>query len=318
LAQRLEVASVFIGQGHSVQKVIKIASIANSTWHSQYHRVKEDKRKDNPGRPVPGYTVNPDGSIIVDNLIVTALLDYRSRKEFANGGGYHKLSEYLRRDYNYVVNPKKIYRLCSENDLLLPKRKKRKKPKSKICINRVITRPHQMWELDLKYGYVHGENRFFFILAIIDVYMKLIVNYYIGLRCTGRDLVFTLEDAIKKFEILDKTQLVIRSDNGSQMTSNAFISHIGSYKEDQLLHELIPPATPNKNAHIEAFNSIIEIEFLQPRYFITYGQAYQETVEFMEFYNTSRIHGSLKLKPPMEVYEQYMMGQDIDIKAIRV
>ncbi|MCP3923183.1 MAG: hypothetical protein GY714_11425 [Desulfobacterales bacterium] len=27
------------------------------------------------------------------------------------------------------------------------------------------------------------------------------------------------------------------------------------------MHELIPPATPNKNAHIEAFYSILEIEF---------------------------------------------------------
>ncbi len=318
MAQRIEIAGGFIEQGYSVQEIIKFASIANSTWYSQKHKLKADKRKGNPGRPAPGYTVNPDGLIIVDNLIVSALLDYRSRKEFANGGGYQKLTEYLRRDYHYHVNPKKIYRLCSENGLLLPKRKKRKKPRSKICVNRVITKPHQMWELDLKYGYVHGENRFFFILAIIDVYMRLIVNYYIGLRCTGKDLVFTLENAIKKYEILDKKQLIIRSDNGSQMTSNVFLNHIGSYREDQVLHELIPPSTPNKNAHIEAFNSILEIEFLQPRYFMTYGQAYQETVGFMEFYNNRRIHGSLKKKTPMEVNEQYIMGHNIDIEAIRV
>ena len=175
-----------------------------------------------------------------------------------------------------------------------------------------------MWELDLKYGYVHGENRFFFIMAIIDVYMRLIVNYYIGLRCTGNDLAFTLEAAIRKHEILDSNQLVIRSDNGSQMTSNAFINHINSYKQDQVVHELIPPATPNKNAHIEAFNSILEVEFLQPRYFMTYGQAYQETVGFMKFYNTRRIHGSLKKKTPMEVYEQYKMGQGIELEAVRI
>lgn len=301
-----------------MQKVISYASIANSTWYQQSKKVEEDGRKNNPGRPIPGYTVNPDGSIIPDGLIVSALENYRSRKEFANGGGYQKLSQYLRRDYNYRVNPKKVYRLCQENSLLLPQKKKQKKRKSKISINRVITGPFQMWQLDLKYGFIHGENRFFFIMAIIDVYMRLIVNYYIGLRCTGKDLVFTLDNAVKEFNIPDKEQLVIRSDNGSQMTSNVFIDHVQGFGEDQILHELIPPATPNKNAHIEAFNSILEIEFFQPRYFMSYTQAYRETVDFMEFYNTFRIHGSLNSRTPMETYELYKRGQELNIPNIKV
>lgn len=202
--------------------------------------------------------------------------------------------------------------------MLLPKIKKRKKPRSKRSVNRLITSPHQMWELDLKYGFIHGENRFFYILAIIDVYMRLIVNYYMGLRCTGKDLVFTLNNAIKEYKILDQDQLVIRSDNGSQMTSNVFIKNINNFGEDQLLHELIPPATPNKNAHIEAFNSILEIEFLQPRYFMTYGQAYLETMEFMKFYNTTRIHRSLKYRTPLEVFESFKRGEDLRIPPIKV
>lgn len=192
MAQKLDVAKSFVEKGHRVQKIISYASIANSTWYHQDKKVEEDGRKNNPGRPIPGYTVNPDGAIIPDELIVSALVNYRTRKEFANGGGYQKFSHYLRRDYNYTVNPKKIYRLCREHSLLLPHKKKLHKRRSRRCINRIITGPFQMWQLDLKYGFVHGENRFFFILAIIDVYMRLIVNYYIGLRCTGKDLVFTL------------------------------------------------------------------------------------------------------------------------------
>jgi putative transposase len=175
-----------------------------------------------------------------------------------------------------------------------------------------------MWELDLKYGFIHGENRFFFIMAIIDVFMRLIVNYYIGLRCTGKDLVFTLNNAISEYKIFHKDQLVIRSDNGSQMTSNVFIKNINEIGADQLIHELIPPATPNKNAHIEAFNSILEIEFLQPRYFMTYGQAYSETTEFMEFYNTRRMHGALKYRTPMQIFELFKKGKDLNIPAVKV
>ncbi|NRA47350.1 MAG: hypothetical protein HRU09_20565 [Oligoflexales bacterium] len=36
--------------------------------------------------------------------------------------------------------------------------------------------------------------------------------------------------------------------------------------EIDLGHEFIPPACPNKNAHIESFFSILETEFLQTRY----------------------------------------------------
>jgi hypothetical protein len=36
--------------------------------------------------------------------------------------------------------------------------------------------------------------------------MRLIVNYYIGLRCTGKDLAFTLDNAVKEFNILHKEQ----------------------------------------------------------------------------------------------------------------
>ncbi|MCP3923182.1 MAG: transposase [Desulfobacterales bacterium] len=53
-----------------------------------------------------------------------AIGKYRNLKEFANGGGYQKLTHYLRRDYNYFVNSKKVYRLCKENDFLLPKKRK--------------------------------------------------------------------------------------------------------------------------------------------------------------------------------------------------
>jgi putative transposase len=126
-------------------------------------------------------------------------------------------------------------------------------------------------------------------LPSIDVFVRYVVNYHIGLSCTGRDLVLALNIAVEKHK-LDTNQLIIMSDKGSQMTSKVFIKNMGNYNND-IIHELIPPATPNKNAHVEAFNSILEIEFMQVRYFHSYSQAYDETVEFIHKYNTERIHG---------------------------
>ncbi len=49
----------------------------------------------------------------------------------------------------------------------------------------------------------------------------------------------------------------IRTDNGSQFISNAFAA---TCDELELIHERIPVKTPNMNAHIESFHSILEEE----------------------------------------------------------
>src|SRR5690625_856701 len=37
-----------------------------------------------------------------------------------------------------------------------------------------------------------GEDRFFFVQSVIDVYDRMIVDYHIGLSCTGQDAALTL------------------------------------------------------------------------------------------------------------------------------
>lgn len=309
---------MFIKKGYKTSLVLKYTGVSSSSWYYYLKEKKNDRRVNNKGRPIPGYTINPNGKIIPDGMIINALRSFRDNKNFANGGGYHKLSEYLRRDFGYHVNDKKVYRLCKENNLLLPKKKKSRKRKSKICTNIEVSGANQLWELDIKYGHIYGENRFFYILIIIDVYLRYVVGYHIGLHCTGKDLAFTLKNAIDKHctNLSSKKALYIRSDNGTQMTSNAFIESFGSYSEGRVIHELIPPATPNKNAHVESFNSILEIEFMQPRYFGSYEQAYSETVDFINFYNSKRIHGALKYKTPLEMLSLAREGKEVNLKSV--
>ncbi len=317
MAERLEVSKIFIDEGNKTQQVIKYSGVSSSTWYNHLNKKGVDGRRENRGRPLPGYSFNQRGERVYDEAILCALKSYRSKIEFVNAGGYHKLSHYLYRDYGYTVNHKKVYRLCKDNKLLLPRRKKVSKVKGKrICQNHTISRPDELWELDLKYGYIHGEERFYFVLIIIDVFVRYVVNYHIGLGCTGKDLVLALNVAVEKHK-LDTSQLIIRSDNGSQMTSKVFIKNM-EYYNNEIIHELIPPATPNKNAHVEAFNSILEIEFMQVRYFHSYSQAYDETVEFIHKYNTERIHGSLKWKTPSEARKVYLNGGDLGIKEVRL
>ena len=161
--------------------------------------------------------------------------------------------------------------------------------------------------MDIKYGYVTGEDHFFFILSYIDVFTRQIVGYHIGKRCEAADVVSALKSAMLKRQLYgnENTKLpVIRSDNGPQFISGLFES---TCEELGLEHERIPPRTPNMNAHIESFHRLLEDGCLSSEEFDSYGQAYEAVVNFMEFYNDRRLHSSLHYMPPDEFHKKHLI-----------
>lgn len=301
----------------SQTKIIEVADISSSTWYKKKNPKDEDRRKFNQGRPKTTVSKANGGNIVSDTEVIAALKNLRAMPLFQNGGGYKKMAVYLQRHFGFHLNNKKVYRLCKESDLLLPKRNKKSQRRTPIAINRTVSRPFQLWELDIKYGYIHGEQRFFFVMAIIDVYLRYIVGFHIGLQCLGSDLVRTLKLAMERMNLPDSNSLVIRMDNGPQMTSNRMFK-FAQDNSSQLLHELIPVQTPNKDAHIESFYSILELECFHVNLFQSYLEAYQITSEFIRAYQTERIHGSLKNRTPQECLELYRNGTLSGIKNIRL
>ena len=117
--------------------------------------------------------------------------------------GYRKLTVLLKRDYHLIISKKKVYRLCKQEEILRPQRKLKNKHPRKLARNRIITGSNQLWETDIKYGYIHGENRFFYILSVIDVYDRMIVEHFKGLSCTGTDAAATLKRAMIRRELVN-------------------------------------------------------------------------------------------------------------------
>lgn len=309
---------MFISKWNSIKKVLDFAALPRSTWYAQD---KGRKRLDpiKRGRKPTKFSQGPGDIYIRDEKISELLKSYRANAFFHNGGGYRKLSRYINREHGIKINHKKVYRLCKENNLLLPANKKKKAKRTRACINRIIDCPNRLWEFDIKYGFIHGENRFFYLLTFVDVFSRKVVGYYMGLSCKANDLVFTLNDALMREGIEDHNELMIRSDNGSQMTSNIFADAVEQIMSNTTIsgHEFIPPSTPNKNAHIESFFSIVETELFQTRFFNSFKEAYEKTVEFINFYNQRRIHGSLRFYSPIEALERFNLGIR-EIKEVRV
>lgn len=304
MEQRREVVINFIQKNSCISKVCFFAGLNRSCFYYKNHCNTVIKS----GRPIPGYTINRDEVIIFDEQIVRYLKEYRSQKEFINSGGYQKLTRYMQEEKSIYINHKKVYRLCIENNLLLDRQKKNRNYKKERCQYTEVYRPNQLWQFDIKYGYIHGEQRFFYILIFLDVFSKKVVNYHIGKSCKSGDLIFTLGEALKKENVVAEDNLIIRSDNGPQMSSSQFFYYLKRL-ELKLSHEFIPPRTPNRNAYVEAFNSIIEIELLSVRYFRNFVESYDAVVEFIDFYNNRRIHGSIKFMPPQKFINQFNQGE---------
>lgn len=211
-----------------------------------------------------------------------------------------------------ILNHKKSYRLCKELGLLQKRRRKKFKHPRRLPRNQIVNGPNQLWQMDLKYGYVAGYDRFFYLFDIIDVFDRNIVGYYVGSSCSAKNVCTTVRAALQKRVLPGESLPTVRTDNGTHFVSNAF----GEMCEElKLIHERIPPKTPNMNAYIESFHNNIESDLFSKEYFNTYEEAYQCVDRYMEFYNERRYHGSLKRMSPV----QYMSAwKEKQIDAIEI
>ena len=279
--------------------MLKYVGLLRSTYY--YHISTENKSKAKPqnvGRPLVGYSYNTSKDIVCDEEIKEYIMEAIQGEAFYYG--YHKITQYLRKRFNLIINHKKVYRLCKELGIMKKQRITKPPVKSKISVNRVVKKSNELWEADIKYGYITGENKFFFVLSVIDVFDRSIIDYYMGYSCTGADAASLLRRSLLKRNLFNSEKKpVIRTDNGPQFISHAFED---CCQEIEIYHERIPSRTPNKNAHIESFHRIFQDECIGIYEFESYRDAYAEVSSFMKRYNNLRLHSSLKYMSPNEFY----------------
>jgi len=300
-------AKRWISKGFNVNLVLGFVGLASSTYYENISReefmaVVNNSGKAGVGRPKTQFSYTLDDKKIADEQIKEWLCELVCGDGFPYG--YKKLTAALADDYSLVINHKKVYRLCKELDILKPQRICKPKHPRRLAQRSEVTGPNQLWEMDIKYGYIHGEERFFFQLSVIDVFDRCVIDYHLGLRCTAKDACRVLRNALKKRGI--KPGMImprVRTDNGPQFIANLFEEVC---RKLNIVHERIPVRTPNLNAHIEAFHSILEDDCYSRHQFRSYAEAYEQVSLYMEYYNQRRRHGSLKNMAPQRYYEAIM------------
>ena len=289
--------SAYRSRGMNISRILVLLKIPRSTFYFSpptVHLESGRKRSSVTGKiTASGIIVLSEQQLLQD---ITDLLG----REFVCYG-YKKVTRYLQRS-GYLINKKKVFRIMRESHILNHTYNYRSPAKRVVESIVHVNAPNEVWEMDIKYIYIHGENRTAYLFAIIDCFTREVVGKYLGYHCTSSDVRRTMDFAFMDRGTNAISKVRIRSDNGTQFISRIVELFLSSSK---IAHERIHPATPKEDAHIESFNSILEKEVIRRFEFSSFEDAESTIDRFIAFYNNERLHSAIDYKAPGEVYEEW-------------
>lgn len=275
----------------SIDSLCKWADIAKS---SQYYKAHPGQRGMKPST----HTQLRGNALVANDLVVDQIRSILSMDYCVYG--YYKITSELR-DLEYLINKKKVYRLMKDNHLLSGKRIKVQGKRKWVQHRRIeAKRPLEYLCLDLKYVWVEGEKRWYYQLAIIDVFSRRILCWIFQRSVRQTDVIALMRWLDLRFGLKG---VIIRNDNGSQFIANSVRQTLQELEAKQ---EFTHVATPEENAYIEAFHSIEQTELIDRFTFSSFYDAKQHIEKYMYWYNCKRKHGAIGNITPMQKWEQGM------------
>lgn len=260
--------------------------------HSSYYRKPSLGRKGNTASEL---TYNRTKGWVNQQTVLLAVKTVLSH-EFIDCG-YRLMTSYLQKD-GYVINHKKLYRIMSEEGLLkLENRINRSGSGRKfVKFRKVVTsRPFECLEMDIKMVWIPDAGKNAYLLSIIDVHTRRILKDYFSFSIRQDKVIGFLCQLLLDYQ--HPKSVVIRSDNGSQFIAKNVREYLDMIGVEQ---EFTHVATPEENAHIEAYHGILKKEVFERVDYRSFGEIEQILKRYVVFYNNTRLHGLLGRITPMD------------------
>lgn len=157
-----------------------------------------------------------------------------------------------------------------------------------------VVRSNQVWMIDITY--VPMEKGFLYFFGIIDVYSRKILGWSVSNSMDAQWVCKCVQDTINQFG----TPEIINSDQGSQFTSEEYISLIKNYQTIKI--SMDGKGRAIDNVYIERFFRTLKYEKLYICPASDGLELYKNCKEFIEYYNSQRSHSSLCNETPDNVY----------------
>jgi putative transposase len=248
------------------------------------------------GKRVSTHTLHR-GVLVPNETVLGFIRDYFLKEQYC-AYGYDMINDELRKT-GFLINKKKTYRLMDENHLLMGKVIRSKGKRKWVTYRRInAVKAMEYLCLDIKYVWVQGEGRWYYLLSIMDVFSRKILTYLFQKSVRKMDVINLFRMLHLRFNLKG---VIIRNDNGSQFIANLVREFLMKLEAQQ---EFTHVATPEENAYIEAFHSILDRELIQRIEFTSFYDAKNHIVQYMEWYNDRRRHKEIGRITPNQKWAQ--------------
>lgn len=216
--------------------------------------------------------------------------------------GRPRLTAELRRQ-GWVVNPKRVYRLMREDNLLCVRKRKfvvttdsnhGRKIYPNLARDMVLTGVDQLWVADITY--IRLAEEFVYLAVVLDAYSRRVIGWALD-RTIEDDLTLAaLRMALSQRTVLPG--LVHHSDRGSQYASGDYTDLL---KDNGIDISMSRKGNPWDNAACESFMKTLKYEEVLRNEYRDLADARASIREFLEkVYNEQRLHSALGYRPPVE------------------
>jgi len=155
-----------------------------------------------------------------------------------------------------------------------------------------ITRINQVWSTDITY--IPMETGFLYLTAVIDWYSRYILSWKLSNSLEGSFCQEVLKEALE-LGIPD----IFNTDQGCQYTSTDFTSIL---LEKGILISMDGRGRALDNIFIERLWRTVKYEDIYLKSYVNGTELYRGMKEYFFYYNTGRLHSSLKYKTPHSAY----------------
>jgi putative transposase len=228
-----------------------------------------------------------------------AILDYEQEHP---EDGYRRLT-YMMLDGDVVaVSPSSVYRVLKAADRL-GRRSGQTSNKGTGFVQ--ATRSHQHWHMDVSYLNICGT--FYYLCSILDGYSRYLVHWEIRECMTETDVETILQ---RGREVFPEAKPRIISDNGPQFVARDFKAYVRACGMTQVRTS---PYYPQSNGKIESWHKTVKRECIRPKVPLNLEDARRIVAEFVNEYNTKRLHSGIGYITPRDRLE----GRDHMIREER-
>lgn len=210
--------------------------------------------------------------------------------EKSRSHGYRKYTWLLRRDFQMVVNHKRVYRIYAGLQLDLPKAENRHVPAVRQCCPPPAVVLNERWSVDFAKDRLVGGRQY----RVFDIVED----------CTSECLTITADFSLPSARVIGVFDRlvrerglprVIRFDNGPEFRS--FNMERWAKERGITLH-FIDPGRPTQNGKIESFHGRLRAEFLNHRWFHSLAEVQEAAEDWRYTYNHYRPHQTLHYETP--------------------